>query len=109
MRENKVSLLESRKAYLQVYIYKLFWTFHIVLLRGCRYRLTRLAYGLNVASIITQSIIDVVLSQDELIKHATSTCNVDGSLVSTKQVRNQFTNFGHSRKDPERLKDGAKI
>ena len=69
--ENSVHLLDLKKAYVQVYIYKLLWSFHTVLLRGYRYCVPyMLDFKLNVVTLIMQSIIDA-LFQDESLSNMT--------------------------------------
>ena len=44
-----VSVLDLRKAYLQVHVHRSLWPFQTVMVKGQRYCLTRMGFGLNVA------------------------------------------------------------
>ena len=68
-----VCLVDLRKAYLQIHDDKVLLLYQTVTLEGRRYCLTWLGFGLNVAPLIMQSIIDSMMSQDRAIKNATST------------------------------------
>ena len=70
--KNNVAVLDLRRAYLQVHVDKSLWPFQTVKIKGQRYCLTRLGFGLNVALIIMRSIINMVMVQDETIQGATS-------------------------------------
>ena len=85
-----VSLLDLRRAYLQVRVSESLWLFQTVMFAGKRYCLTRLGFGLNVAPQIMKAIIDAVLSQEEKVKEGTSAyfdviyVNED-SVITTRQ------------------------
>lgn len=83
-----MSLLDLRKAYLQIHINKAFQT---VLVKGKMYCLTQLRFGLNVALLIMKAIINLVMSQNVSIKNATSAyiggIFVNEALVSKEWVR----------------------
>ena len=44
-----VSVLDLRKAYLQVHAHRSLWPFQTVMVKGQRYCLSRMGFGLNVA------------------------------------------------------------
>ena len=67
-----VSLLDLRKAYLQVWVNKILWPFQTVVLHGKRYSLTRLGFSLNVVLQIMKTIVSAVLSQEKMVIKATS-------------------------------------
>ena len=67
-----VSLLNLRRAYLQVWVSEFLWPFQTVMFAGKRYCLTRLGFGLNVAPHIMKAIINAVMSQEEKVKEGTS-------------------------------------
>ena len=108
---SNVSLLDLRKAYLQVWVNETMWPFQTVVFAGRSYCLTRLGFGLNVAPQIMKTIVNAVLSQQETIKEGTlayldTYVNKD---VSSSRVRSQLAEFGLICKDPERLDDGARV
>ena len=108
-----VSLLDLRKAYLQVQVSKTMWPFQTVVFAGRRYCLTRLGFGLNMAPQIMKTIVNAVLSQQETIKEGTSAylddIYVSGDVVSSLRVRSKLAEFGLIYKDPEHLEDGARV
>ena len=63
-----VSLLDLRRAYLQVWVSESLWLFQTVMFASKRYCLTRLGFGLNVAPQIMKAFINAVLSQEEKLK-----------------------------------------
>ena len=71
-RGSNVAMLDLHLAYLQVHVDKLSWPFQTVKIKGQRYCLTHLGYGLNVAPIIMRSIINMMMAQDETIQGAMS-------------------------------------
>ena len=108
-----VSLMDLRKAYLQIHVDEELWPFQTVLFKGQRFCLTRLGFGLNVAPLIMKSVIDAIISQDHTLKHAVSAyvddIFINENLVSAVHVRQHFSDFGLVCKDPVRLKDGARV
>ena len=108
---SNVSVLDLHWAYLQVHVDKLLWLFQIVKIKGQRYCLTRLGFGLNVAPIIMRSIINMVIAQDKTIQGATSSyidnIFVNESTCTVAHVRDHLLQFGLTCKDPERLRDGT--
>ena len=108
---SNVSLLDLRKAYLQVRVSETMWPFQTVVFAGRRYCLTRLGFRLNVAPQIMKTIVNAVLSQQETIKEGTSAylddIYVNEDVVSSSHVRSKLAEFGLICKDPERLEDGA--
>ena len=67
-----MSLLDLRKAYLQVWVDKTLWLFQTVVFCGKRYCLIRVGSSLNVVPQIMKTIVSVVLSQEETVKKAMS-------------------------------------
>ena len=67
-----VSLLNLQNAYLQIHVDKALWPFQTIIFRGQRFCLTQLGFELNVAPLIMKSVIDAIVSQDHMIKSATS-------------------------------------
>ena len=60
------------RAYLQIHVDKSLWPFQTVKIKGQRYCLTHLGFGLNVAPQIMRSIVKAVIGQDETVSRATS-------------------------------------
>ena len=69
---SNISVLDLRKAYLQVRVHQSLWSYQTVLFKGRRYCLTRTGFGLNVAPSIMQTIFDTILTKDKRIQRATS-------------------------------------
>ena len=94
-------------------ICKSLWPFQTVNIKGQRYCLTRLGFGLNVAPIFMQSIIIMVMVLDETIQGATSSyiddIFVNKSACTAALVRDHLLQFGLACKDPERLRDGTRV
>ena len=69
---SNVSLLDLRKAYLQVWVDETLWPFQRVVFCGKRYCLTRLSFGLNVVLQIMKTTVSAALSQEETVEKAMS-------------------------------------
>ena len=110
---DEVSVLDLRKAYLQIRVHRSLWPYQTVLIRGRRYCLTRMGFGLNVAPSIMRTIVDAVLSRDDRTRQATSAyiddVYVNENKVPATEIKRHLSNFGLDSKDPERLKDGARV
>ena len=110
---SKVSLLDLKKAYLQVRVQKTLWLFQTVKIGGLRYCLTRLGFDFNVAPLIMKAIVSEVLSQEEAVGHAASAyiddIYVNEDVMPATRVREHLARFGLECKDPERLEDGARV
>ena len=110
---SNVSMLDLRKAYLQIHVHRSLWPYQTVLISGRRYCLTRMGFGLNVAPSIMQTIVDAILAKDECIQRATSAyiddIYINESVVPAARVKEHLDNFGLVSKEPERLKDGARV
>ena len=82
-------------------------------IKGQRYCLTRLGFGLNVAPQIMQSVVKAVIGQDETVSSATSSyiddIFVNESACSAAQVKMHLERFGLTCKDPEQLSSGARV
>ena len=59
-----MAILDLRRAYLQIRVEKLLWPFQTVEIKGTRYCLTRLGFGLNVAPSIMTTIMSAIRQQD---------------------------------------------
>ena len=110
---SNVSVLDLRKAYLQVRVHQSLWSYQTVLFKGRRYCLTHMGFGLNVALSIMQTIVDPILTKDKRIQRATSAyiddVYVDESIAPAARVKEHLCSFGLLSKEPERLQDGARV
>ena len=95
-----MSLIDQRKAYLQIRVDKALWPFQTVIIKGKRFCFPRLGFGLNVASLVMKSVITAIKSQDQEIKSAMS-AYIDESRVSAVCVRQHFADYGLLCKDPK--------
>lgn len=107
------SLLDLRKAYLQVHIDRSLWTYQAVKWQDRTYLLTRLGFGLSVAPKIMTAIVKHVLAQNEEFANAVS-CYIDDlfideSKVKAHQVRTHLANWGLQTKEPVYLGDPGGI
>ena len=109
----KAAIVDLRRAYLQIHVDKSLWPFQTVKIKGQRYCLTRLGFGLNVAPQIMRSIVKVVIGQDETISRATSLyvddIFVNESVCSAAQVKTHLERFGLTCNNPEQLSSGARV
>ena len=109
----KAAIVDLRRAYLQIHIDKSLWPFQTVKIKGQRYCLTRLGFGLNVAPQIMRSVVKAVIGQDETFNGATSSyvddIFVNESVCSAAQVKTHLELFGLTCKDPEQLSSGARV
>ena len=80
-----VTMLDLRKAYLQIHVQSDLWEFQKVKFRGKLYCLTRLGFGLNVAPKIMSAIVHRVLCLRGDIKEATDSY-IDDIIVNTEMV-----------------------
>ena len=110
---SNVSVLDLRKAYLQVRVHQSLWSYQLVLFKGRGYCLTRMGFGLNVEPSIMQTIVDAILTKDKRIQLATSAyiddVYVDESIVPAARVKEHLCSFGLLGKEPERLQDGVRV
>ncbi|KFD63395.1 hypothetical protein M514_24416 [Trichuris suis] len=108
-----VSILDLRKAYLQVCVDRTLWPYQTVVVKERRYCLTRLGFGLNVAPMIMKAVISRVLSLDPDIQKGTSAyiddIFVNENVVSANHVIQHLAKYGLSCKVPERVADGARV
>ena len=100
-----------RRAYLLIHIDKSLWPFQMVKIKGQRYCLTRLGFGLNIAPQIMRSVIKAAIGQDETVNGDTSSyvddIFVNESVCSAAQVKMHLELFELTHKDPEQLSSGA--
>ena len=83
------------------------------MLKGCRYCLTDLGFGLNVAPIIMWAIMRATLSQDPTIKQAMLSyihdLYINEGMASADKVKEHLESYGLTCKALEWLKDGARV
>ena len=106
-----VSLLNLRRAYLQIRVHETLWPYQTVKIDGKRYCLTCLGFGLNLAPLIMKAIVSAVLSQEEAVGRTAfayiDNIYVNEDVVPVTCVREHLVQFGLKCKDPERLEDGT--
>ena len=106
-----VALLDLWRVY--VWVHKSLWAYQMVLIKGERYCLTRLGFGLNVALMIMKVIVSTVLVQEEQTMKMMSSYSddiyVNEEVISADKVKVKLKSFGLTCKDPECLKHGAKV
>jgi len=101
------SLLDLRKAYLQVSVDSDLWNHQVIKHKGKYYYLTRLGFGLSSAPKIMSAIVSKVLSLDSDIRNGTAhyidDIIVDEDVVSVERVMLHLRKFGLECKPPESL------
>ena len=106
-QESNVAILDLRRAYLQIRVEKSLWPFQTVEIKGTRYCLTRLGFGLNVAPSIMTAIMSAIRQLDEAVRQATSSyiddIFVNEGILSAQAVKEHFESFGLTCKEPECL------
>ena len=107
-----ITIVDLRKAYLQLRADPALWTHQVMQFRGKFYYLTRVGFGLNCAPKIMSTILQKVLSLDSTIlsgtDHYIDDILVNESIVSVGTVVKHLQNYGPQTKAPERI-DGARI
>ena len=101
-----MSLLDLRRAHLQVCVHKSLWPFQIVKVDKKRYCLTRLGFGLNVVPLIMKTI-SIVLAQEETELRSICVHRRNEDVVPMTCIREHLAQFRLECKDLELLKDGA--
>ena len=85
----------------------------MVMIKGERYCLTQLGFGLNVALMIMKVIVSTAVAQEEWMMKATSSyiddIYVNVEVISVDEVKVKSESFGLTYKDPQCLKHGAKV
>ena len=109
----RTAMLDLSTAYMQVHVHESLWPFQTVILRGKRYCLTRLGFGLNIASAAMKAILTEVLALDERVCAASSPyvddVYVNEEIVSVEYVRDHLLRYGLVCKQPQRVADGARV
>ena len=107
------SILDLKDAYMQIRVHENLWPFQTVIVRGRRYCLTRLGFGINVAPAVMKAVLTTVLGEDVDVQRAASPyvddIYIDNSVVSTDRVREHLLKFGLRCKPAERVTDGARV
>ena len=110
-----VAVVDLRKAYLQLHVHQELWPFQTVVVRGRRYCLTRLGFGLNVSPQVMKAVVRSVLDQDPVLQRAVlpyvDDLLVDEDVANAESVIEHFAKYGLECKPPERVgdADGARL
>ncbi|KFD46863.1 hypothetical protein M514_12268 [Trichuris suis] len=108
-----VSILDLKKAYLQVHVEKSLWPYQTVIIQGRRYCLTRLGFGLNVAPVIMKAVVSRVLSlAPDVHKGASAYIDdifVNEDIVSVDGVNQHLARYVLLCKVPQRVADGVRV
>ena len=109
------SLLDLRKAYLQVHVKSELWMYQAVVWNGQVYLLTRLGFGLASAPKLMTAIVEKVLNQSPRISAAVTSYIDDlfitEDAVRASEVKSYLSQWGLDAKEPERLNspDGVRV
>ena len=108
-----VAVVDLKKAYLQIHLDERLWPYQTVEIRGQRYCLVRLGFGLSLAPLVMKAVVRSVLAQDPQIERAVLSyvddLLVDEDVASAERVVNHFARYGLTCKAPERVSDGARL
>ena len=108
-----VAVVDLKRAYLQLHLEEELWPFQTVMVRGRRYCLVRLGFGLNVAPLVMKAVVRAVLDQDPDIERAVlpyvDDLLVNEDIVSAERVVAHFAQHGLDCKPPERAASGARL
>uniref|UniRef100_A0A5S6Q4C2 Uncharacterized protein n=1 Tax=Trichuris muris TaxID=70415 RepID=A0A5S6Q4C2_TRIMR len=108
-----VSVVDLKRAYLQIHVDRSLWPYQTVMYKGRRYCLTRLGFGLNVAPLIMKAVLNCVLSQDSTVKKGTSAyiddILVNEDVVKATRVERHLARFGLTCKPHERVANGTRV
>ena len=109
----KATIVDLRRAYLQIHIDKSLWPFQMVKIKGQRYCVTHLGFRINVAPQIMRSVVKAVIGQDETVSSTTSSyvddIFVNKSVCSAAQMKTHLERFGLTCKNLEQLSSGARV
>ena len=85
---------DIRKAYFQVHVHRSLWPFQTMMVKGQRYCLTRMGFGLNINPSIMQAIVETVLSNDITVRQAMSAyidnIFINNSVAPAERVKQHF-------------------
>ena len=108
-----MAIFDLSRTYLQIRVEKSLWPFQTVEIKGTRYCLSRLGFGLNVAPSIMMAVMSAIRQQDEAERQATLSyiddIFVNEGILSAQAVKEHFESFRLICKKPEHLRDGAKV
>ena len=109
----KATIVDLRRAYLQIHNDKSLWPFQMVKIKGQRYCVTRLGFRINVAPQIMWSVVKAVIRQDETVSSATSSdvddIFVNKSVCSAAQMKMHLERFELTCKNPEQPSSGTRV
>ena len=109
----RVAVLDLKKAFLQLRVDPALWPYQTVIVRGRRYCLTRVGFGLSIAPLIMKSVVRKVLAQSpglaEAVLPYADDLLVNEAVVSADEVVEHFARFGLACKPPERVATGARM
>ncbi|XP_043208555.1 uncharacterized protein LOC122374081 [Amphibalanus amphitrite] len=109
----RVAVLDLKKAFLQLRVDPALWPYQTVIVRGRRYCLTRVGFGLSIAPLIMKSVVREVLAQNprlaEAVRPYADDLLVNEAAVSADEVAQHFARFGLECKPPERVASGARM
>lgn len=81
----------------QIYVDKTLWPYQTVLVKGVRYSLSRLGFGLNVALLVIKTVLNLALSRDSRIARAATAyiddTNVNDNVASAHEVKEHLERF----------------
>ena len=108
-----VAVVDLRKTYLQLHVHQQLWPFQTVVVRGQRYCLTRLGFGLSVSPQVMKAVVRAVLEQDPSVERAVlpyvDDLLVNEDIVSAERVIEHFAEYGLECKPPERAAAGTRL
>ena len=108
-----VAVVDLKRAYLQVHVEERLWPFQTVMIRGRRFCLTRLGFGLNIAPLVMKAVVRSVLEQDPEVQRAVlpyvDDLLVNEDVLSAERVVAHFAKYGLDCKPPERAVSGARL
>lgn len=103
----KISMLDLKKAYLQIHVEPDLWKYQVIKHNGRCYYLTRLGFGLSSAPRIMSEVLRKVLSFDPDVArgtdHFVDDLIVNEDIVSTEKVISHLRNYGLEAKPAQPL------
>ena len=110
---SRIAVVDLRKAYLQLRLDRRLWPYQTVRVRGQRFCLRRLGFGLNVAPTVMKAVVGAVLQRDKRMQQGVlpyvDDLLVDEDIVSAEEVIQHFARYGLDCKPPQRAADGARL
>ncbi|KAI0982522.1 hypothetical protein GJ496_005922 [Pomphorhynchus laevis] len=110
---DRLSLIDLRRAYLQIHVDESLWPYQVVIYRNKRYVLTRLGFRLNIAPRILKAIVHFVLSKDLLVAQSTDSylddIIVDNTKIANDNVLKLLAKFGLEAKQPVDIQIKSKM